>query len=143
MLRDQSAREHVMYILEQHKSGKLEEQGRTTWVMAATQDKPLCLRKFAWDGVGDPAVDKIRVVSTPTFAFDWEHQHFWDEAIAMLKHNGMPPPINLVKKRVQHWYQDEPRPQVSKEREIEYTTDLFNAWDRQDPAWLYAERLYS
>jgi len=42
-----------------------------------------------------------------------------------------------------HWYQDEPRPQVSKEREIEYTTDLFNTWDRQDPAWLYAERLYS
>jgi hypothetical protein len=52
-------------------------------------------------------------------------------------------PINIVKKRVMHWYQDEPRPQVSKEREIEYTTDLFNTWDRQDPAWLYAERLYS
>ena len=74
MLKDKSARDQVIDIIKQHKDGKLEQQGRTTWVMDATEDKPACLRAHAWDGVGDPAEDKTRTISTPTFAFDWEHE---------------------------------------------------------------------
>ena len=74
MLKDKSAREQVADIIMKHKNGTLESQGRTTWLLDATEDKPHILRKHKWDGVGDPARDKSSVISTPSFAFDWEHE---------------------------------------------------------------------
>jgi hypothetical protein len=57
--------------------------------MDATEDKPAILRKNPWDGVGMPAEDKNRTIYTPSFAFDWQHQWHWDDAINKLK---MPAP---------------------------------------------------
>jgi hypothetical protein len=87
MLRDHAARMHVADLIQQHKTGKLEAAGKTTWIMGTTKSKPLCLRKHKWDGVGDPTDDKVDVVATPSFAFDWEHSSLWDEAVQHLKHD--------------------------------------------------------
>lgn len=65
----------VIDIIKKHRSGELEQQARSTWVMGATAPtKPVWDRKHKWDGVGDPAEDKNQVIATPAFAFDWEHQ---------------------------------------------------------------------
>ena len=87
MLKDKQARDQVADIIRQHRDGTLEQHGRTTWMMDATEDKPLILRTHPWDGVGMPAEDKNRTICTPSFAFDWEHQWHWDEAIEKLKHH--------------------------------------------------------
>lgn len=50
--------------------------------MTATVSTPSFLRKHKWDGVGDPCVDKKRIVETPSFAAD--HEYLWDEAIERL-----------------------------------------------------------
>ena len=90
MLHDKSARDQVIDIIKKHKSGELEQQGRSTWVMdAMAPPKPVWDRKHPWDGVGEPAEDKNQIIATPTFAFDWEHQWHWDEAIKTLQ---MPQP---------------------------------------------------
>ena len=77
MLKDKSAREHVAGIIEAHKTGKLEAEGKTAYVMDATLPN------------GDVAPNDMKVctVATPHFAHDWQHQHFWDEAVHMLKNN--------------------------------------------------------
>ena len=75
MLHDKAARDQVIDIIVKHKSGELERQGRTTWMMDATAPpKPPCIRKHQWDGVGDPTEEKVQTICTPTFAFDWQHQ---------------------------------------------------------------------
>tara|TARA_R100000951_G_scaffold114443_2_gene118768 strand:+ start:1287 stop:1874 length:588 start_codon:yes stop_codon:yes gene_type:complete len=84
-LKDKSARDQVADLIRQHKDGTLEQQGRTTWVLDATEDLPAILRKHKWDGVGMPAENKTRAIFTPSFAFDWQHEWHWDEAIAVLK----------------------------------------------------------
>lgn len=89
MLKDKAARDQVIDLIKQHMTGKLEENGRSTWVMNATVDKPLFIRKHAWDSVGDPAEDKNQVIATPTFAFDWEHQWMWTDAIDILRNNSI------------------------------------------------------
>jgi hypothetical protein len=99
MLRDKSARDNVTILIKDHKSGKLEQQGRSTYIMHTTEDKPPCLRKHKWDGVGDPTNDKTRVIETPTFAYDWQHQHYWDQALEMLA----APPLTLLLKRSVTW----------------------------------------
>ena len=75
MLKDNSARQHIVGLLDAHKTGKLETEGKTAYVMDATLPN------------GDPAPNamKVRTVDTPNFAHDWQHQHYWDEAIHMLK----------------------------------------------------------
>ena len=91
MLKDKSARDQVVDIIKKHKSGELSQQGRSTWVMDATAPpKPQWERKHKWDGVGDPTEDKNQVIETPTFAFDWEHECHWDEAIKTLQ---LPQPV--------------------------------------------------
>jgi hypothetical protein len=85
MLKDKSARMQVADLLHKHMNGTLEKQGYTTWIMQATSTKPVWERKHKWDGVGDPVQDKVQVISTPSFAEDYQHQHHWDEAIDMLK----------------------------------------------------------
>ena len=95
MLRDKSARDNVIDIIKKHRSGELEQQGRSTWVMGATAPpKPVWERKHKWDGVGDPAEDKNQIIATPMFAFDWQHQVHWDEAIKTLQ---MPQPSHVRK----------------------------------------------
>jgi len=81
MLRDKSARDSIVYILEAHKTGKLEGAGKQTWCMRATLP----------NGDTPKGMDKVRTVKTPHFAFDWQHQHYWDDAIAIVK-NGTSPP---------------------------------------------------
>jgi hypothetical protein len=93
MLKDKSARDQVADLIRQHKDGTLEQQGRTTWIMEATVTKPIWERKHKWDGVGDPTKEKNQLIATPSFAFDWQHQLAWDDAIAKLK---MPPPAMPV-----------------------------------------------
>lgn len=85
MLKDKSARDQVTDLIKQHLHGKLEEQGRSTWIMNATVDKPVFDRKRPWDGVGEPAEDKNQVIATPSFAYDWEHQWMWTDAMDMLQ----------------------------------------------------------
>lgn len=85
MLSDKSARDQVSDLIRQHKTGKLEQQGRTTWVMDATVTKPIWERKHPWDGVGESPENKTQVIETPSFAFDWEHNYHWDEAVKMLQ----------------------------------------------------------
>ncbi len=79
----------VADIIRQHKDGTLEQQGRTTWIMEATVSKPPWERKHRWDGVGEPAEDKNQTIATPSFAFDWQHELYWTDAIKTLK---MPAP---------------------------------------------------
>jgi hypothetical protein len=74
MLKDRSARDQVADIIRQHKDGTLERQGRSTWIMESTSTKPVWERRHKWDGVGDPSQNKVSVIETPTFAFDWEHE---------------------------------------------------------------------
>lgn len=87
MLKDKSARDHVASIITAHKTGKLEAEGRTAYVMDATLA----------NGEVPPNELKLWPVYTPNFAEDWQHQHFWDEAVHMLKNNTvaefMPIPI--------------------------------------------------
>ena len=86
MLKDKAARDQVVDLIRKHRDGSLEQQGRTTWVMSAVAPPtPVWERKHRWDGVGDDLKDKNQIIATPTFAFDWEHQWHWDEAIKMLQ----------------------------------------------------------
>jgi|EP00966_Prymnesium_polylepis_P211986 hypothetical protein len=85
MLSDRSARDQVADLIRQHKDGTLEQQGRTTWVLDATTTKPIWERKHKWDGVGDPVKDKNQTIATPSFAFDWQHEWHWTQAIQQLK----------------------------------------------------------
>ena len=75
MLSDQSARMHVAGIIKAHMTGELEEKCITAQMMDATDRAgnplPYCATQFP--------------VYTPNFAYDWQHQHFWEEAIEMLK----------------------------------------------------------
>lgn len=118
LLSDKSARDQVADIIRQHKDGKLEQQGRTTWIMNATVSKPPWDRKHKWDGVGDPAEDKKQTISTPSFAFDWQHEWHWTEAVRMLKEPLTPPP----KKHCAM-----PRTQVAREDKVE----LLNRWEAE------------
>jgi len=79
MLHDLSAREHVANIIADHRSGKLERDGRTAYVLGAT------LRN------GDPAPFEERIwpVYAPDFARDWKFGYWWQEAIAMLKSGSL------------------------------------------------------
>ena len=124
MLRDKSARDQVADIIRQHKDGTLEQQGRTTWIMDTTVTKPIWERKHKWDGVGDPAQEKNQTIATPIFAFDFQHEWHWTEAIRMLK-EGLPavatPP---VKKQC---VEQSPRTQVAREDK----TELFNRWEAE------------
>lgn len=69
MLRDRPARDHIASIIKDHKLGALAATGKTAWVMHAT----------------DP--DKVQLIVAPDFASKYEHEHFWDDAIALLKNN--------------------------------------------------------
>jgi hypothetical protein len=77
MLKDKSAREHVATVILSHKQGRLETEGKTAYVMDATLAN------------GEPAPNDMKVwpVYTPNFAEDWQHGHYWDEAVHMLKNN--------------------------------------------------------
>lgn len=70
MLKDISARRHVAGILLAHKTGKLEADGKTTWVVGAV------------DKEGNELKDKNQVIATPRFADD--EPQYWDEAIKKL-----------------------------------------------------------
>lgn len=70
MLRDISARRHVAGLLLAHKSGKLEADGKTAWILGAV------------DGAGNDLIDKNQVIATPRFAA--EEPQYWDEAIKKL-----------------------------------------------------------
>lgn len=95
MLKDKAACEQVADLIKKHKTGELERQGRTTWIMDATVTKPVWDRKHPWDGVGDPAENKNQVIETPHFASDWQHEHHWDTAVQLLK---MPAPAVFTNK---------------------------------------------
>jgi hypothetical protein len=60
--------------------GELEEKGITAYVLDATLPN------------GDPAPAAMRnlPVYTPNFAHDWQHQHYWEEAVEMLKQRPLP-----------------------------------------------------
>jgi hypothetical protein len=77
MLKDKSARDHVASVILAHKQGKLEAEGKTAYVMDASLAN------------GEPAPNELKVwpVYTPNFAEDWQHGHYWDEAIHMLKND--------------------------------------------------------
>ena len=70
MLEDASARRHVAGILLAHKTGKLEADSKTTWVVGAV------------DKEGNELKDKNQVIATPDFA--QEEPQYWDEAIKKL-----------------------------------------------------------
>ena len=70
MLRDVSARRHVAGILLAHKTGKLEADGKTAWIVNAV------------DREGNDVLDKNQVVVTPRFAH--EEPQYWDEAVKKL-----------------------------------------------------------
>ena len=70
MLRDVSARRHVAGLLLAHKTGKLEAEGKTAWIVGAV------------DGAGNALTDKNQVIATPRFAA--EEPQYWDEAIKKL-----------------------------------------------------------
>ena len=80
MLRDQSARMMVAGVIKSHMEGKLEDLGIIAQMLDAT------------DGAGNPLPLPATYfpVFTPNFAHDWQHQHFWEEAIEMLKQNAVP-----------------------------------------------------
>lgn len=71
MLKDASARRHVAGILLAHKTGKLEADSKTTWVVGAV------------DKEGNELKDKNQVIATPDFA--QEEPQYWDEAIKKLQ----------------------------------------------------------
>lgn len=85
VLKDKSARTQVADLIQKHKNGTLEAQGRTTWVMEATSTKPVWERKHKWDGVGDPIENKVQLIETPHFASDYQHEVYWTEAIERLR----------------------------------------------------------
>lgn len=92
MLRDKSARDHVASIVLAHRNGSLESTGKTAYVMNATQnDKLRCDRRHDWDGIGNPAEDRVQLIATPEFASHYQHSHFWDAAVSYLKQP--PPPL--------------------------------------------------
>ena len=86
VLRDKSAHDNVATVIRHHKTGKLEEKGYLVHHLNVTSDKPVALRKHAWDGVGEPARDHLRTIQTPNFAHDFQHEYYWDDAVAMLVH---------------------------------------------------------
>lgn len=75
MLKDKAARLHVASILKDHCEGKLEESGKTAYMMNAT------------DRAGEalPVADRNMPVATPHFAKDWQFAYYWNVPIAMLK----------------------------------------------------------
>jgi len=77
MLRDVSARNHIKSIILGHKTGKLEADGRTAYVIDATLPN------------GDEAKGKVMPVYTPSFAYDPLEHHYWDDAVDMLMKNVM------------------------------------------------------
>ncbi len=102
MLSDKSARDQVIDLIQKHKSGKLEEEGRTTFIMGQTITKPVWDRAHKWDGVGDPCDNLQGVISTPTFAHDFQHEWYWTQAIELLKSsNHNVPPQNFKRARSQ------------------------------------------
>lgn len=76
MLKDDSARNHIANMIKEHMTGELEKKGVTTYMMDAT----------TISGHPAPYAMRIQVIQTPMFAFDWEHQVFWETAINILKH---------------------------------------------------------
>lgn len=122
MLKDKAARDQVADLIRQHKDGTLEQQGRTTWMLEATVTKPPWQRKHKWDGVGDPVQDKNQVITTPSFAFDWQHEWHWTSAIQMLK---MPPPVMSTPSAKKPRVDDSPRTTRAREDKVE----LFNRWE--------------
>ncbi len=93
MLKDKAARNEIINIIRQHKDGTLERKGYTTWVMDAVATKSVLHKKSVYDGVGDPIgvswdTDQIwkhnHVIETPSFAFDWQFNSQWDEAVLLL-----------------------------------------------------------
>lgn len=85
MLKDKSARMQVADIIRQHRDGKLQEHGRTAFVMKATETLPRAERgRYEWQGVGDTPACKVQTIATPNFAFDAVHSIHWDEALGML-----------------------------------------------------------
>lgn len=109
MLKDKSARDQVADLIRQHLTGSLEQQGRTTWIMDATSTTPVWDRKRKWEGVGDPIEDKNMPIQTPSFAFDWQHEWNWTEAIKLLKEGLQPPPESPVPVRMTtRWTHDSP-----------------------------------
>ena len=85
MLNDKSAVDHIISILKAHMGGELEAKNITAYVMDATLSN------------GDPAPPAMRnlPVYTPSFAYDWQHQHYWQEAIQTLKMPSPPPVVRL------------------------------------------------
>ena len=79
MLRDEAARKHVASIIDAHMKGELEAQCKTAYVMYATDRAGNSLE----------GAQKIFPVYTPIFAYDWQHQHYWEDAVEMLKNNCM------------------------------------------------------
>ena len=79
MLKHPHSRKHVAYIIKNHMEGRLEDAGFTAQMLNAT------------DGAGNslPLRAQYQTVWTPNFAHDWQHQHFWEEAIEMLKQNAV------------------------------------------------------
>lgn len=123
MLSDKSARENVADLIRRHMDGTLERAGTTTWVMNATEvPKPVWERKHPWDGVGEPAVNKTRIVATPTFALDWQHQHHWTDAINALKTSDGRPDFVAT----QPW-----KPSLFQKRPRENKVEMFNRWEAE------------
>ena len=81
MLSDKAARFHVAGIIDAHKTGKLEQEGKTAYVMDATLP----------DGEAAPIGMRVRTVYTPDFAHNWQYQLYWTEAIYMLNNNTVLP----------------------------------------------------
>ena len=77
VLCDHSAKLHVASIIKDHRDGRLEEKGVTSYVMGATEPN------------GDPSIGdrRYRTVCTPSFAYQFQHRHWWDEAIKDLAHD--------------------------------------------------------
>ena len=81
MLKDHSARQHVASIIKEHMTGGLEAAGRTAYCMDATLP----------NGDKAPVDERVTPVSTPNFAKDYKHRHYWEDAINMLMRNTVQP----------------------------------------------------
>ena len=88
MLHDKAAKEMVISIIKAHMEGKLEEGGKTAYVIDTTLSN------------GDPAPPALKRVPvyTPNFAYDTEFQHFWLDAVCILR--GQPTSHSLAEDSV-------------------------------------------
>lgn len=86
MLKDQSAKDNIVEILYKHMTNQLE--AFSTFTVNSQVEIPPSVKKSKWD-VGEqvPPDDKRFSVVAPSFAFDYQHQWHWVDAMRQLNPN--------------------------------------------------------